>query len=369
MTQVQLAPRVINTSGGASVMVDATYQFKPNRDYVTDDGRAVKSVWSLPISVDGAPVTVNVEPLPAGMAHLIRVRHSDGVQGQVMVTECRQIPQPSGSVVVLDSLPLLDPETLEPSESTVPAWSAAVLAVESASADVLSLDLTGATVKGRQLLRAADDAAVRALIGAAPAGGASKSLVAGDGVSFTDVSSTVFSIGAPRGPMSYLSSIPRHAIRDASVATASGVLRLSYAKAERSFTATKMRVRSGSTAAGATPTLCKLGVFEVAANGDLTRLARTAGDTAMLSATSTAYEYALDAPVTVQAGKTYAFGLLVITSATAPTVQGMIHLTGAEAGWGERLCGQVPAQTDIISSIPGTSVADATANPALYLVA
>lgn len=230
-------------------------------------------------------------------------------------------------------------------------------------------NLGGATPIGKALIKAADADATRALIGAAPSGGASKDLVAGDGILFTDVNSTTFSIGAPRGPLTFLSSVPRHAIRDASVTMASQTLRLSYVKAERTFTATKMRVRSGSTAAGATPTLCKLAVFEVAANGDLSRLARTSGDTAMLSATSTAYEYALDASVSVQAGHTYAFAILVVTAATAPTVQGMVHLTAAEAGWGERLCGQVSGQTDIISSIPSASVTDATANPALYLVA
>src|SRR5690348_10707358 len=56
---------------------------------------------------------------------------------------------------------------------------------------------------------------------------------------------------------------------------------------------TSLVISSSSTAAGATPTLVRFGLWTVAANGDLTLVASTANDTTLLASTFTAYTKAL----------------------------------------------------------------------------
>lgn len=145
-----------------------------------------------------------------------------------------------------------------------------------------------------------------------------------------------------------------------SASTGSGNLRLAYftAKKDRTITTTRTLVLSGGTAAGATPTLCRVGIFSVAANGDLTLIGSTPNDTALWAATNTRYTKALSASCAVIAGRRYAFGVLVVTGATAPTLAGNSALVAAEAGESPRLGGLVSSQSDLPSSVAAGSVGD-----------
>lgn len=109
-----------------------------------------------------------------------------------------------------------------------------------------------------------------------------------------------------------------------SIAVTSGQPRVAYLTARRTETVANVRAYSGGTAAAATPTLQRLGVYSIAADGALTLLAATTNDTATLFRTaSTGYTKALAAPVNLVAGTRYAIVSLVVTTAATPTVVGL----------------------------------------------
>ena len=113
----------------------------------------------------------------------------------------------------------------------------------------------------------------------------------------------------------------------------------------------------GGTAAGATPTLIRVGLYEIAADGDGTLVAATANDTSLLAVANTAYEKALSAPYTLRRGQRYAAGLLVVTGATAPTIAGGASFSVATEGAEEpRMNGSIGSQTDLPASFAGGDV-------------
>ena len=168
-------------------------------------------------------------------------------------------------------------------------------------------------------------------------------------------------------------TLPRVLAQSAAAATGTNqTLRLTYFTAARSFVSTQVAVYSGGTAAAATPTLVRLGLYSVAANGDLTLVASTANDTALFAAAQTAYTKAWSASVQLVAGQRYARGDLVVTAATAPTYPGLsVHggsaTATAVAGAAPRLTGAVTGQADLPASVAAASVA-ATTNGMIYSV-
>lgn len=140
-------------------------------------------------------------------------------------------------------------------------------------------------------------------------------------------------------------------------ATTSNTLRLSYFTARKSENTTGVRVLSGGTAAGATPTLCKIALFLIAANGDGTLVASTASDTSLFAATNTAYPKSWAASYAKVSGQRYALGVLVVTAATAPTLTGLAPTSTAEMSLAPRLTGSIAAQSDMPSSFTAGSVA------------
>lgn len=155
------------------------------------------------------------------------------------------------------------------------------------------------------------------------------------------------------------STMRRREITSTGATQTAGFLRLTYFTAEKTETINSVRTLSGSTAAvGAT--LCRVGVYSVAANGDLTLVASTANDTALWSATSTPYGKNFTAPFTKRKKQRYAVGTLVVGATTAPNLMGQSQLLAAEAAQPPRLCGSVSGQTDLPSSIANTSVSDTT---------
>lgn len=155
-----------------------------------------------------------------------------------------------------------------------------------------------------------------------------------------------------------------------SVLSTSQVLRLSYFTARKTETISSVRVFSGGTAAGATPTLCRVGIYTVAADGALTLIASTVNDTALFASSTTAYTRSLSASFVKQRGQRYALGILVVTGATAPTFPGIAGgvLPVTEPGMAPRISGQLAAQADLPASIAAGSVTDSQNSPYGVLV-
>ena len=153
-------------------------------------------------------------------------------------------------------------------------------------------------------------------------------------------------------------NMPRDlATTNATVAT-SGTLRGRFFTARTASALTQVRMYSGATAAGATPTLIRVGVWAATAAGVLTSLeASTANDTSLLAVANTAYTKSLQASWTPTRGQRYFAALLVVTAATAPTMQGS-QTTGSPLALGESpvLAGFLSGQTDLPSTATVSSL-------------
>jgi hypothetical protein len=116
-------------------------------------------------------------------------------------------------------------------------------------------------------------------------------------------------------------------------------------------------------AAGATPTLCRFGIYSVDSSGNLTLVASTPNDTTLFAAANTAYTKALSAPFNKVAGQRYAVGLLIVSAASMPSFLGQ-NSGGVSAGL---LNATTPR---IAGSLSGLSdLANSTTNAALGLLA
>lgn len=99
-------------------------------------------------------------------------------------------------------------------------------------------------------------------------------------------------------------------------------LQLSYWTAAKTETINQIGTFTASTAAGATPTYCAMGCYLVAANGNLTLLGACANDTTLFAATFTEYLRAVTTPFQKVQGQRYAFGILVVSAAAMPIIDG-----------------------------------------------
>lgn len=155
------------------------------------------------------------------------------------------------------------------------------------------------------------------------------------------------------------------------IGTATGNVYLTYWTADKTETINTLTVSTGSTAAAATPTLCRMGVFSVAANGDLTLVASTPNDTTLFAAANTPYAKGLSAPFSKIAGTRYATGIIIVSSATMPNFHGKQY---AATSWVQTLSrlapsflGRLTAQTDLPSSITAGSLIGNQASIAMLL--
>lgn len=144
----------------------------------------------------------------------------------------------------------------------------------------------------------------------------------------------------------------------------SGTLRLAYFTARKSETVNNIQTATSATAAGATPTLCQMGLYSVDGSGNLTLVASCANDTTLFAAASTLYTRTLTSSYSKVKGQRYAFGVLVVTSAATPTVVGNTSSSPGSifgSSGGPRVSGNVTGQSSIPSSVAAASVSD-TAN-------
>lgn len=127
-------------------------------------------------------------------------------------------------------------------------------------------------------------------------------------------------------------TIPRECISNSAVGTTSGFIRVSFFTARKTETTTQVRMISGATPAAATPTLVRIGLFEIAADSTATLVAATADDTSLFSASVTAYTRNWTAPYQKVAGRRYGLGALVVTATTPPQFIGQNIANGTEFG-------------------------------------
>lgn len=143
-------------------------------------------------------------------------------------------------------------------------------------------------------------------------------------------------------------------------APVSGMMKLTYFTARKNFSTSNGQIVVGGTA-GATLTTGKLGLYSVAANGDLTRVAITANSTGAFTSANTVSTVAWTAPFSLAKGTRYAFAVLVVGT-TMPTY---CSSTSAGGGWSTlihssapRMAGEVSGQTDIPSSVTNASISN-----------
>lgn len=144
---------------------------------------------------------------------------------------------------------------------------------------------------------------------------------------------------------------PKDLFTSDSVALVSGQVSFNYFTAYDTQDVTALRTYTGTTAAGATPTLCKMGLYSVAANGDLTLMAATANTNTLWNSANASHQANLTAPQKVIKGNRYAFGLIIVTAAALPTVPSRsvpIVLSGVAS---PRTFAQLTGQTDLPNAV------------------
>lgn len=137
--------------------------------------------------------------------------------------------------------------------------------------------------------------------------------------------------------------------------TATGSLRLTFFTAKRSFTTTQVCVPTGGTAAAATPTLCRIGLWTVdSSDNSVALVASVANDTTLWASSNsrTSGTRSWSSSYSYVAGQRYAIGVLVVTGAATPTFPGITVATALQAITADapRLSGILASQTDLPSS-------------------
>lgn len=237
---------------------------------------------------------------------------------------------------------------------SITAVKATADAAQPSDSDLTAIAALTTTPFGRSLLTQADATAARSTLGSQ----ADLSLTSSDAAQIVASGGNLVTSGE--------ATLPRN-ISIGNVTMTSGFLRLAYFTARKSETINNVRIGTTGTAAGATPTLVRVGLYTVDGSGNLTLVASTANDTTLLAATNTAYTKALSAGYAKVAGVRYAVGVLVVTAAAAPTIMGLAS-SGATSEFGltPRVTGSVSGQTDLPSSVAVGSIADTTNFP--YIV-
>lgn len=157
------------------------------------------------------------------------------------------------------------------------------------------------------------------------------------------------------------STIGRKEISSNTASISSQSLRLTYFTARKDETVTQISTVTGGTAAAATPTLCRWGIYSVdSTTGDLTLIASTANDTTLFAAATTEYIRSLQAPFTKVKGARYAIGILVVSGVATPTFHGHTVNQSVIMIAPPRLSGLLASQADLPSTISNGSVAAAS---------
>lgn len=167
-----------------------------------------------------------------------------------------------------------------------------------------------------------------------------------DTASRTNTFCTQNELGLERVPATNETMARLHAT--VNLSTSSGDLYLTYFTAYRSMPVTSISFVTGDTAAAATPTLVRFGLYSIDEIGDLALETACASDTDLLDATDTEYTAVVTTEYEVDAGTRYAAGLLIVTEEAEPSIRG---IGPAAPETSPRLTGLVTAQTDLPAAI------------------
>ena len=153
-------------------------------------------------------------------------------------------------------------------------------------------------------------------------------------------------------------TFPRYLAAGNTVST-TGILYLAFFTARKSETVSKILTTISNVAASATPTLCRVGLYTVAGNGDLTLVASSTNDTALWTGSTFAeHEKTLSASYAVVKGSRYAIGRLCVTAGTAPNfASATTNVPSSTVARSPRSAGQVNGQSDLPSSITAATLA------------
>lgn len=157
-------------------------------------------------------------------------------------------------------------------------------------------------------------------------------------------------------------TIARDMATSTTVGITSGDVRLTFFTARKSETTAQVRVLTGGTGAAATPTVCRLGLYLVDGSGDGTLVASTSNDTALFSASATAYTKSWSTPYAKIGGRRYALGIIVVTAAATPTFVGLgpAGSVSSENAMAPRIAGLVSGQADLPASFTEAALGAAT---------
>lgn len=162
-------------------------------------------------------------------------------------------------------------------------------------------------------------------------------------------------------------TMPRDAVNTAGtggITLGTQNLCLSYFTARHTGNVGSAVTRTGSGGAGATPTICRIGIYSVASNGNITLIGSTANDTALWNAANTTFTKALSVATPLTAGSRYAVGLLVVTGSTAPVILGNPVTPAPLAGLAPLTAGLVAGQSNLPSSVASGSITNASGTAA-----
>lgn len=143
----------------------------------------------------------------------------------------------------------------------------------------------------------------------------------------------------------------RDLMSSATVSHATGTMALAFFTADKTETISTLTAYTGTTAAAATPTLCRMGIYEIDASGNGTLVGSTPNDTALFAATNTGYAKAVSTPFVKTLGKRYATAILVTSAVGLPTFHGPLSVATPPASSVAFLApvtiGRMTAQTDL----------------------
>lgn len=164
--------------------------------------------------------------------------------------------------------------------------------------------------------------------------------------------------------------MPRDEVTSVSIAMTSTILRLCYFTARKTEAITQVRLWSGGVAAGATPTVIRVGWWTADAAGALLALvAATAHDATLLAGLNTAYTKSFAASGAKVRGTRYACGLLVVTGATVPQVTGSTAgAQGGIMGAAPARCMSIAGQSDLPPSVAAGSLTASVSRPYFILM-
>lgn len=160
---------------------------------------------------------------------------------------------------------------------------------------------------------------------------------------------------------------PRYAASSSTTLTTQVLRGVSFT-APMSMSCGSVRVFTGATAAAATPSLIRVGLYTFETNGDMTLAASTASDTALLASTHTAYSKALSAPLSIVKGTRYSAAVLVVTAQTAPAIAANAFHGNAQGTASPQLCWTQSGQTDLPASVTAANQAVTSGSPYIELI-